>query len=269
MCPGALAVPPSLSPSKVSSFRDCALAFRFSAIDRLYEPPTVPAAKGTLVHRALELLLALEPDERTPAAAMALLPQAETDVLDGEEYSALELTADERAAFVAQAGVLVDKYFQLEDPRIIRPEGLELMLEAEVGGVRLRGIIDRLERDRDGRLVVTDYKTGRVPGERFEHGKLGGVHFYAFLCEQVLGERPARIQLYYLAQPVAIVAEPSDQSIRGLERRVSAIWTAVERACEREDFRPRPGRLCDWCSFKEFCPAFGGVPPAPPLAVAS
>jgi putative RecB family exonuclease len=40
----ALAVPTSLSPSKVSSFRDCALAFRFSAIDRLYEPPTLPAA---------------------------------------------------------------------------------------------------------------------------------------------------------------------------------------------------------------------------------
>jgi putative RecB family exonuclease len=161
------------------------------------------------------------------------------------------------------------KYFELEDPRSIHPEGLELMLEAEVGGVRLRGIIDRLERDAEGNLVVTDYKTGRVPAERFEQGKLGGVQFYAFLCEQVLGERPSRIQLYYLAEPVAIVAEPSDQSIRGLERRVSAIWSAVERACEREDFRPRPGRLCDWCSFKEYCPAFGGVPPAPPLAVAS
>ena len=265
----ALAVPTSLSPSKVSAFRDCALAFRLSAIDRIPEPPSAPAAKGTLVHRALELLLELPPEERTPQAAGALLPQAETDVLDGEEYAELPLSPEERQAFVAHASQLVDKYFELEDPRTIRPEGLELMLEAEVGGVRLRGIIDRLERDGDGRLVVTDYKTGRVPGERFEHGKLGGVHFYAFLCEQVLGERPARIQLYYLADPVAIVAEPSDQSIRGLERRVNAIWTAVERACEREDFRPRPGRLCDWCSFKAYCPAFGGVPPAPPLAVAS
>ncbi|MCU1372947.1 MAG: RecB family exonuclease [Actinomycetia bacterium] len=260
----ALAVPTSLSPSKVSSFRDCGLAFRFSAIDRLYEPPTVPAAKGTLVHRTLELLLSLEPEARTPEAALGLLPQATVDVLDGEEYSALELAGEERAAFVAQAAALVHKYFQLEDPRTIRPEGLELMLEAEVGGVRLRGIIDRLERDADGRLVVTDYKTGRVPGERFEQGKLGGVHFYAFLCEQVLGERPARVQLYYLAEPVAIVAEPSDQSIRGLKNKVGAIWTAVERACERDDFRPNPGKLCDWCAFKEYCPAFGGDPGSVP-----
>ena len=263
----ALAVPTSLSPSKVASFRDCALAFRFSAIDRLPEPPTLPTAKGTLVHRALELLLGLSPDERTPEAARALLPTAETDVLDGEEYAPLALPPEERAALVADAAALVERYFTLEDPRTVRPEGLERMLEVEMGGVRLRGIIDRLERDAEGRLVVTDYKTGRVPTERFEGSKLGGVHFYAYLCEHVLGERPARIQLYYLAEPVAIVAEPSDQSIRGLERRVGAIWTAVERACEREDFRPNPGKLCQWCAFQQWCPAFGGDPAeAPRLA---
>ena len=49
----ALPLPSSLSPSKVSTFKDCALAFRFSAIDKLPEPPSVPAVKGTTVHRAL------------------------------------------------------------------------------------------------------------------------------------------------------------------------------------------------------------------------
>lgn len=258
----ALAVPTSLSPSKVSSFRDCALAFRFSAIDRLYEPPTLPAAKGTLVHRALELLLALEPEARTPEAALALLPQAEVDVLDGEEYSALELTAEERVAFVAQAAVLVDKYFQLEDPRTIEPEGLELMLEAEVGGVRLRGIIDRLERDADGRLVVTDYKTGRAPGEGRARTQMTGVHLYSLMCERWFGRRPVRVQLLHLAEPVAIIAEPSDQSTRGLSRRLEAVWQAVETACEREDFRPRPSSRCGWCAFQRWCPAFGGDPAA-------
>jgi RecB family exonuclease len=36
------------------------------------------------------------------------------------------------------------------------------------------------------------------------------------------------------------------------------VWAAVERACEREDFRPNPARLCDWCAFKAYCPSFGG-----------
>src|SRR5690606_13904079 len=52
----AFPVPRTLSPSKVTTFTDCALAFRFSAIDRLPEPPTVAATRGTLVHSALERL---------------------------------------------------------------------------------------------------------------------------------------------------------------------------------------------------------------------
>ncbi len=214
----ALTIPGSLSPSKVSSFRDCALAFRFSVIDRLPEPSTIPQAKGTAVHRALELLFGLEPTARTVEAAVGLVAPAVEEVLATEEYRSLELP--DPAAFVADAEELVRRYFRLEDPTTIHPVGRELMLEAEMGGVLLRGIIDRLDEGPDGELIVTDYKTGRVPGERFEQGKLGGVHFYAYLCERALGRRPSRVQLLYLAEPVAIVAEPSDQSITGLTRRV-------------------------------------------------
>ena len=130
-----------------------------------------------------------------------------------------------RPRFVDDAERLVRRYFELEDPTTITPIGLELKLEVEVGDLRLRGIIDRLELDDDGGLVVTDYKTGRVPRQSNEQGKLGGVHFYAFLCERLFGQRPARVQLLYLDEPVAIVTTPTEQSIRGLERKVTAIWT--------------------------------------------
>jgi putative RecB family exonuclease len=76
----------------------------------------------------------------------------------------------------------------------------------------------------------------------------------------VFGRRPARIQLLYLADGVSIIATPSEQSIRGLERRVAAVWQAVERACAADDFRPQVGPLCSWCSFQAFCPAYGGDP---------
>ncbi|MBK7167194.1 MAG: PD-(D/E)XK nuclease family protein [Candidatus Microthrix sp.] len=52
----AFDLPTTLSPSKVATFTDCALSFRFSAVERLPEPPSIPAERGTLVHRALELL---------------------------------------------------------------------------------------------------------------------------------------------------------------------------------------------------------------------
>jgi putative RecB family exonuclease len=255
--------PRTLSPSKVSSFTDCALAFRFSAIDRLPEPPSIAATKGTLVHGALERLFLLPAPERTVPAALTCLDAAADALHDDPEMAGLELDSDAEAAFLDAAEQLVRSYFLLEDPTTINPIGIELMLDAEVGGTRLRGIIDRLELDADGELVVTDYKTGRAPVERYEQGRLGGVHVYSLLCERNFGRRPAKVRLLYLGEPLEISTTPSEQSTRAVERKVGAIWTAIERACERDDFRPRPSKLCDWCAFQAYCPAFGGEPPAP------
>ena len=257
----ALPLPTSLSPSKVATFKDCALAFRFSAIDKLPEPPSMPAVKGTTVHKALELLFEDPANDRTPERAQERLSQALEWIATEEEYLGLDLSADDATAFAADAARMVERYFGLEDPRRIRPVGTELMLETHVGSLLVRGIIDRLEEDEQGNLIVTDYKTGRAPSQRQEQSRLGGVHFYAFLCERVLGRLPARIQLVYLgSQPQIITTTPSEQSVRGMLQRVGAIWSAVERACEREDFRPKQSALCNWCSFQAYCPAFGGDP---------
>ncbi|HMG43205.1 MAG TPA: PD-(D/E)XK nuclease family protein [Acidimicrobiales bacterium] len=256
----AFQVPVSLSPSKVSSFTDCALAFRFSAIDRLPEPPAPWSTKGTLVHTTLERLHVLPAASRTVDAALGLLGEAASDMADDPDYAELGLDEAAAAEFQADAAELVRRYFQLEDPQRIEAIGLELMMDVEIDGVRLRGIIDRLELDADGELVVTDYKTGSVPSENFERKRLSGVHIYSLLCEELLGRRPARVQLLYVRQPVAIITTPTDQTTRGTRRSLSAVWQAVERACEREDFRPRPSRLCDYCAFKEYCPSYGGDP---------
>ncbi|HEX9530933.1 MAG TPA: PD-(D/E)XK nuclease family protein, partial [Acidimicrobiales bacterium] len=187
------------------------------------------------------------------------------------EFAALELAEDQARAFRAEAASLLRRYFAIEDPNQVRAIGVELLLEANLGDLRLRGIIDRLDLDADGELVVTDYKTGRVPPTGYEQRRLGGVHFYAYLCERVLGRRPARVQLLYLSEPLVISTVPSEQSVRGLERQARAIWSAVRLACEREDFRPRPSPLCASCGFHAYCPAMGGdvalVPrPAVPMA---
>jgi putative RecB family exonuclease len=253
-------MPRGLSPSAFSAFKSCPLAFKFSYLDRLPEPPSAPASKGTLVHRALELLMLRPPAERTPATAHADLEAARLDLADDPEFAGLDLSAEEWDRFHADAATLVDRYFELEDPTRVHPIGLELRLDVTVGSLKLRGVIDRLELDDEGELVITDYKTGSVPGERYELQRLAGVHMYALMVEQLLGRRPVRVQLLYLTKPEAIIAVPSEQSVIGVARKSEALWKAIMVACARDDFRPHPGPLCEWCTFQPYCPAFGGDP---------
>lgn len=261
----ALALPSSLSPSKVSSFTDCALSFRFSAIDRIPQPPTVATVKGTLVHSALEGLFDLPAAERTVDAAIECLATAIGALPDDPEWRELDLDDAARAAFFADADLLVRRYFELEDPTLIDPLGLELQVEHTLhfddgSSVLLRGIIDRVERDADGALVITDYKTGRAPNEGYQQSRLGGVNFYSFVYEKIVGERPAKVQLLYLGTPAVVESTPTDQSTHSLERRLVSIWSAIESACARDDFRPKKSKLCSWCSYQQWCPSFGGDP---------
>jgi len=253
-------VPTSLSPSRVESFLSCPLAFRFASIEKLPEPPSVHTTRGSLVHRALELLFMRAAAGRTIETAIVALGEAIEEYRTDPDFVDLHLTDTEAEVFFDECLQLVHGYFRMEDPQAIREIGLELRLEAPVGDLTLRGIIDRLELDADGELVVTDYKTGRAPSANWEQKSLSGVHFYSFLCEALFGRRPAKIRLMYLKTGETIEATPSAQSVRFVTTRTQAVLKAVEKACTTGSFQARPSSLCNSCAFKQWCPAFGGTP---------
>lgn len=256
--PGVYEVPTSLSPSRVEAFTKCPLAFRFTSIERLGDPPTVHTTRGSLVHRALQLGFEAPVGDRTPAVFHAALDQALAEYHELPDYTLLGFTEDHAERFESECRTLVARYLEMENPDAVRPIGLELMLSAQVGNLTLRGIIDRLELRDDGELVVSDYKTGRPPSANWEQRSLSGVHFYALLCQQVFGRLPAAIRLLYLSTGEIIEATPSEQSAKFVATRTAAVWKAVERACVTGQFQPRQSSLCSTCAFQRWCPSFGG-----------
>ncbi len=260
LTPMALAPPRTLTPSKVASFTSCPLAFRFSQIDHLPEPPSPHAVRGTLVHSALEgLFWNHEQGQRSEAAAMAELDRAWTTLASDPEFIELALEPKDAEAFLQDARMLIGNYFRLEDPNSVRAVGVELGVEINQDGLRLRGIIDRLDLTPEGELIVVDYKTGRAPSERYEQGHLVGVQTYALLCERLLGRVPVQVRLLHLREPMVITAVATPQTVRGQRIRTTAVWDAIGRACAAEDFRPKVSPLCNYCHFKPTCPAFAAA----------
>ncbi len=255
-----LEVPTSLSPSRVEKFLSCPLAFRFATVEKLPARPSIHTTRGSLVHRALELAYARPAAERTPDAFRAALAVAIHEFRALPDVIDLGLDDEQLGTFEDECRRLVERYLEMEDPTTVRAIGLELRLAASVGALELRGIIDRLDLRDDGELVVVDYKTGRAPSLSWEQRSLSGVQFYAFLCERVLGRRPAAVRLVYLSSGEVLEARPSAQSTGFVTMRTQAIWQAAEVAVRTDDFRPRPGAMCTSCNFQAWCPAFGGDP---------
>jgi putative RecB family exonuclease len=257
---------PSLSPSRAADFKTCPLLYRFRSIDRLPERPTPDQARGTLVHAVLEALFDLPAHDRTPASAADLVaPQWQRLVAEQGELA--ELTAlfdDEPAAerFLTSARDLLGGYFAVEDPRRLEPAERESFVRAEVDGrLTIRGYIDRLDISPDGDLRVVDYKTGGAPREAFEARALFQLKFYALVLWRTRGVVPRVLRLLYLKDAEICDFTPDAEDLERFERTLLALWQAIERATAARDFRPKPSRLCGWCSHQALCPAFGGTPP--------
>ena len=57
---------------------------------------------------------------------------------------------------------------------------------------------------------------------------------------------------------------PDEADLLATERKVKALWQAIERALDTGEWRARRSRLCDWCDHQALCPEFGGTPPPVP-----
>lgn len=281
----------SLSPSRAGDFKQCPLLFRFRVIDRLAERPSSAAVRGTVVHRALEQLFDVPAPRRTLEHARSLLAPAlaelveqwpeVTDLFDGSEGSAAAEGEDgrdgggegargtarqSRQAWLAEAERLVGRWFELEDPTRLEPDGREVRVEHRVADdLVLRGIVDRVDVAPDGRIRVVDYKTGRAPSEAFEARALFQMKFYALLLWRTRGRVPTRVQLVYVGgRGQTLPLDVDETQLAAFERTVLQLWQAIREAAITGDWRASPSRMCSWCDHQALCPAKGGTPPPLP-----
>lgn len=259
----------ALSPSRAADFMQCPLLYRFRVIDKLPSPPNAAAARGTLVHAVLERLFDLPSAARTIEAAAALVePQWQELLEERPELADLVEEGDPAAleSWFANAVSLIERWFTLEDPTRLEPAERELRVETEVDGLTLRGIVDRLDLTATGEMRVVDYKTGKAPLEQFEAKALFQMKFYALVLWRLRGEVPRMLQLVYLGgdSPVIVRYSPDEADLVAVERKLRALWQAIETAAHSGDWRPNKSRLCDWCDHRALCPAWGGTPPPLP-----
>ena len=258
----------SLSPSRASDFMSCPLLFRFRTVDKLPEPYSPDAVRGTVVHKVLEDLFDLPAASRTSDQAAQMLEPAWEAIVEAEPEVA-EMFGEEGpeiGAWLASCRDSLERYFALEDPTRLEPAERELYVETLLDSkLLLRGFIDRVDVAPTGEIRVVDYKTGKAPREAFEAKALFQMKFYALVIWSTRGVVPAMLQLVYLGNGELLRYSPDEADLLATERKVEALWKAISHAQSTGDWRPRKSALCGWCAHQSFCPEFGGTPPELPV----
>ena len=246
--------PVSLSPSSASTFEQCPRRFRYSAIDQIAEPATNATAKGTAVHRSLELLFStIDRGQRTREHTSKFLAEAcEELAKDGTFSGIANFPGLEK--FISLAETSLDGYFSMEDPNVPVAIMTETKLTRLLGHGELRGIIDRVDEAPDGSLSIIDYKTGKPPRAGYEDKEFKAMRTYALLLREHVGKTPVSLNLYYLRDGLRLTQPCDDRVVTASLRRTEALWSTITTSCEQERFQAKPGPLCRWCAFQPFCP---------------
>ncbi|MGU3431492.1 ATP-dependent helicase [Actinomycetes bacterium M1A6_2h] len=251
--------PVPMSPSTVEQLGTCPLRW---ALERSggNDGDTVHAVTGNLVHTLVQAVAGRIPPDRVRAA----LENAWTAVdLGSAWYSRKEL---------GRTATMLDTFEQWL--RTSRSELTEIGVEVLVDGVltartpdepdiRLRGRIDRLERDNDGRPVIIDVKTAKTPVSKSaaaEHAQLA-TYQVAAAAGAIAGEPagdPGGARLVFVAKPhrSAGAAERTQNplSSEDVDAWRDTIATAAS-ATRGPLFEARVNDGCRHCPITSSCPA--------------
>ena len=159
-----------------------------------------------------------------------------------------------------RARAWVERYLDGVDPQR-DPIGVERTVATHTARLAVSGRVDLID-DRDGELVIVDYKTGRsVPDEGAARSSLA-LALYALGAARTLRRPCHRVELHHLPTGSVAAFDHTDQSLaRHIERAeatsddiVAATDTLAAGAHADEVFPPRPGPGCSWCDFRRHCP---------------
>jgi ATP-dependent helicase/DNAse subunit B len=259
-----------LSPSSVETYLQCPYQFFASRTLGLRQRPPAPRDRLDLLAQGQIIHAALAEWTRFPLLGAEVLGH-----LFEEECSRLRLPRTYRTEAVR---LELQRHFE----GFLAAPGLGLNWSTLVEepfrfdlspSLTIRGRIDRLEKDRNGRALVIDYKysAGSKIRERVddsEEGNLAQAGLYMLAAERALGLTPVGMLYCGLKKEVSwggwhipiaglesIGSSSVPEVLRDLMDASARSATEVHDAITagRIAVKPRDRRKCDWCDYRDAC----------------
>jgi superfamily I DNA/RNA helicase/RecB family exonuclease len=242
----------TMSPSTVQMLADCPLRWLLERHGG-HDGRDVRSALGSLLHA-----LVADPAKSENQMLIEL-----EKVWEELPFEAAWYSDNERERHRAMVSTFAQ--WRTQTRRELTEVGTEVDIDGVVGGesgprVRVRGRVDRLERDAAGRLVVVDIKTGKSPVTKDDAQRHAQLAMYQLAIAEGLlapGDTPGGGRLVYLGKPGARGATERTQD--ALTPEAHAQWrdrvARAAAATQGPEFLARVNDGCTHCPVRTICPA--------------
>jgi RecB family exonuclease len=244
----------TLSPSTLQTLTDCPLRWLLERHGGR-DGRDVRSAVGSLLHALVS------ESGRTESQLLDDLERVWDDLpYEAQWHAANELTRH-------QAMLSAFEQWRTQTRRELSEVGTEIDVDGVIcdgddgaPAVRVRGRLDRLERDSAGRLVVVDLKTGKSPVTKDDAQRHAQLAMYQLAVAAGLlaeGDVPGGGKLVYLGKSGA--AGPTEREQDAMTADAVAQWqqnvAAAAAATQGPGFVARVNDSCSHCPVRSSCPA--------------
>jgi DNA helicase-2/ATP-dependent DNA helicase PcrA len=238
----------TLSYGQISDYLDCPTRYRYAHVIRIPTPASHQMAYGRALHAAVQAF-----HRRQLAGQTTSLEELYAE-LDANWESVGFLTQQHEQARRDAARDALERFWREQVLEPARPIAVEQDFSVVLGRDRVRGRYDRVDRDPDGRISITDYKSSDVrdpatAGRRSRESLQ--LSIYALAYESQHGRLPAELALHFLESGIVGRSTASPKRLAKAAEQV----TTVSEGIRAGDFAANPSPMrCGFCPFREICP---------------
>ena len=245
--------PLRLSFSRVDTYEQCPLRFKFAYVDELPSVPGPHLSWGSSIHGALERWW----DQKLPEPPdVQVLLDALYELWDDQGFAGME--RDDKIRWYRHAQDVLRRHHQRYARDYQPAVATEQWFEVDLGeSVTVVGSIDHVARTPSGGIGIVDWKTNRKAKTRAHVAGSLQLAIYARAARELWGHDPEWVALDYVVPGVRVTVGRDEIDVDAAVERIRTVAAEVRA----EAFSPTPNRLCGWCDYRAECPAFEGEGP--------
>lgn len=251
---------PHLSASSINSYMDCGLSYKFSRVDGI--PPEFTADAllfGSCIHKALEEFNNAKRNkhQKSPEELQARFASAWNESV--RENESIQFKKGESADSLLEKGMtMLAAYYAQNPPNQYKVMGAEIPFSFTMEGlpVPVIGVMDLVEEDEGGNLIITDFKTTSRSFSRKEIDESLQLTVYSMAVKEfgfshqeillkfdcLIKTRTPKFEQYY-----TIRTEADEQRAR---KKILRVWDGIQKKV----FIPNDSSWkCAGCAYKKHC----------------